>query len=153
MDETVAEAGGDFGLLVPDDAEVIAGDVKTLPVELADPSPDRNFPVGMAIEKAADDADADHLARRGRRRPRWRRKAVRGDSADDVAIDLLQRAVVLPLVGEQERMAGADRLDQVAFEHSALDILAECTQLLLIGCTALRDFGFTLVDDGQFGKA
>src|SRR5262245_42540977 len=153
MDETVAEAGGGFGLLVADCAKVVTGHVKTLPVQLTGPSPDWNFPVGVTVEKAADDADTDHLAWRRRWRQWGRRKALRDDAADDVAIELLQRAVVFTLVGEQERMAGADRLDQIAFDRSALEVLAECAQFHFICRTALRNFGFTLVDNWQFGKA
>src|SRR5690349_18472445 len=94
VDKTVTETGGDFRLVVADGAQVIAGDVKTLPVELAHPSFDRNFPVGMAVEKAADDADTDHFAGCRGRGQRWRRKTPRDHPADDVTVDLLQRAVI-----------------------------------------------------------
>ncbi len=131
---------------------MIAGDVKTLPVELAGPSLDRNFPVGVAVEKAADDADTNQFARCRRRRQRWRRKTLRDHPADDAAVDLLQRAVIVALVREQKRVARTDRLDQIAFECSAFGILAERAQLLFIGGTRERDFGFIFVDDRQFGK-
>ena len=49
-------------------------------------------------------------------------------------------------------MAGADRLDQIALERSAFDILAKRAQLLFIGRTTLGDFGLIFVDDRQFGK-
>ena len=62
VDETVAEPGGSFRLFIMDQAEMIAGDVKALAVELAGPAFDRNLPVGVAVKKAADDADADLLA-------------------------------------------------------------------------------------------
>ncbi len=44
-------------------------------------------------------------------------------------------------------MAGADRLDQVALEGAAFDVVTEGAQLLLVGGAALRDLGFFLVDD------
>src|SRR6188474_2526578 len=152
VDETVAKARSGFGLLVPDGAKMIAGDVKPLSVELAYPSLDWNFPVGMAVEKAADNSDTDHLARCRRRRQWWWRKTLRDDPADNVAIGLLQCAVVVALIGEQEGMAGAYRLDQVSLHRSAFEVLAKRAQLFFIGRTALRDFSLILVDDWQFGE-
>src|ERR1039458_10642231 len=78
MHETVANAGGDVGLLIMDYAEVIASHMEAASIKLADPALYRNLPVGVAEEEAADDADADRLARRRGGRPRRRRKKTGG---------------------------------------------------------------------------
>ena len=152
MHEAVAQRGGRIGLLVVDDAEMIAGHLEAAAVELADPALDRNFPVGMAEEKAADHADADRLARRGRRRQRRRRKLPRHRARNHLAVDALQRAVVAALIGEQKRLAGAERLDQIALKLAGLDILAQGAQLPLIGRAAAGDVAFLRVDHRQFGE-
>src|ERR1700741_1458652 len=101
------------------DTEMVAGHMEATAVELTDPAFDRNFPVGVTEEKAADDADTDRLARgRGRGKGRCG-KPARDHFADHFAIDLLQRAVVAALVCKQEGMARADGLDQIAPENAA----------------------------------
>src|SRR5215470_19922282 len=107
---------------------MIAHHMEATAVELTDPAFDRNFPVGVTIEKAADDADTDRLAR-----CRWRGKGsggkpARDHFADHLAIDLLQRAIVAALVCKQERMSRADGLDQVAPEDAAFDIIQQLAQ-------------------------
>src|SRR5450631_302507 len=88
--EAVANAGGGVGLLVMDDAEVIAGHMKAAAVELADPALQRDLPIRVAEKEAADDADADRLAGRGRRRQRRGGKVTRDIAGNHLAIDLLQ---------------------------------------------------------------
>src|SRR5665213_4461190 len=106
-------------------AQVITGHMEAFAVELADPAFDRNLPVGVAIEEGADDADADRLARR-----RWWRQG-RGrilppdDARYHFAVDLLQRAVVAALIGQQKRMPGTAGLHRIALQHAGLRILAK----------------------------
>src|SRR5215470_16029941 len=125
---------------------MIAHHMEATAVELTDPAFDRNFPVGVTIEKAADDADTDRLVR-----CRWRGKGSCGKPAcdhftDHLAIDLLQRAIVVALVCEQEGMSRADGLDQIALEDTALHIMKQLAQFLFVGCTALRDFTFVPIN-------
>ena len=77
---------------------------------------------------------------------------ARHDAANHLAIDLLQCPIIAALVGQQERVPGADSLDQVAVEQSALDIVAKLPQLLLVRCTPPRDFALFFVDNGQLGE-
>src|SRR5450631_3832284 len=151
MHETVANAGSDVGLLIMDYAEVIAGHMEAAPIKLADPALDRNLPVGVAEEEAADDADADRLAGRGRWRQRRRRKLTRDNAGNHLAIDLLQLAVVAALIGEQEWVLGADRLDEIALQEAGIDVTTQRAQLLLIGRAPARNLAFVGVDDRQFG--
>ena len=124
MHEAVAHDGGDVGLRIVHDAEVIAGHVEAAAIKLADPALDRNFPVGVAVEEAADDADADRLARRGRWRQRRRRKLARHRAGDHFAVDLLQLAIVAALIGEKKRLPGAEGLDQIALQQSGIEVFA-----------------------------
>src|SRR5262249_8607870 len=76
MDETIAEFGGRFRLFVADRAKVIACHVKALAIELTHPTFNRDFPIRVPIEKAADNAEADWLADGRRRRKLRRRKST-----------------------------------------------------------------------------
>src|SRR6476661_747941 len=152
MNKPVAQAGSSIRLLVMKGAEMITGHIEAAAVELADPALDRNFPVGVAVKKTADDADADRLPGRRRWRQRRRRKPASDHFADHLTVDLLQGAVVATLVGEQEGMSGANRLDQIALEYAAFHVIEQLTQLLFVGCTALRDFALVPIDNGQFGE-
>ena len=122
MHEAVAHAGGDVGLIIMDDTEVIASHAEAAPIELVDPAFDRNLPVGVAEEEAANDADADRLAGRGRWRQRRGRKVTRDNAGYHLAIELLQLAVVAALIGEQERLLGADGLDKIALQEPRIDV-------------------------------
>src|ERR1035437_1652262 len=174
MHETVANAGGDVGLLIMDYTEVIASHAEAAPIKLADPALYRNLPVGVAEEEAADDADADRLAGRGGgvgggkeeaaaeaggdrragggggRRGRGR-KMTRDNAGNHLAIDLLQLAVVAALIGEQKWLLGAHGLDEIALQESRIDVFTQCAQLLLISRAPARDLTFVGVDDRQFG--
>src|SRR5215467_292390 len=132
---------------------MIAGHMETTPIELTDPAFDRNFPVGMAVEKTADDADADRLARCRHGGKGRRRKPARDHFADHLAINLLQCAVIAALVREQEGMSSANSLNEIALKHPAFDIIEQIAQFLFVGATALRDFAFVPIDDRQFGEA
>jgi hypothetical protein len=68
LDEAVAYAGGDLRLRILLAAGVIADDLEATAVKLGNPAFDRDFPVGVPVEEAADDPDPDPLA--GLRR--WR---------------------------------------------------------------------------------
>src|ERR1035437_1911891 len=151
MHETVANAGGDVGLLIMDYTEVIASHAEAAPIKLADPALYRNLPVGVAEEEAADDADADRLAGRGWWRQRRGRKMTRDNAGNHLAIDLLQLAVVAALIGEQKWLLGAHGLDEIALQESRIDVFTQCAQLLLISRAPARDLTFVGVDDMQFG--
>src|ERR1035437_590656 len=151
MHETVANAGGDVGLLIMDYTEVIASHAEAAPIKLADPALYRNLPVGVAEEEAADDADADRLAGRGWWRWRRGRKMTRDNAGNHLAIDLLQLAVVAALIGEQKWLLGAHGLDEIALQESRIDVFTQCAQLLLISRAPARDLTFVGVDDRQFG--
>src|SRR5665213_699595 len=152
MDEAITQADGDVGLRVMQRAKMIAGDIEAAPVELADPALDRNLPVGMAIIEGANDADADRLAQRRRRRQRRRQIVTRDNARYHLAIDLLQRAVVAALIGQQERMPCTDRLDRVALQYAGIDVYAQRVQFLLVGHALTRNFTFFGIGHRQFGK-
>ena len=70
-----------------------------------DPASHADLPDRMPIQEAADDADADRFARRRRRSDLGRAVAVGHDPRRQPAEDALQVAVVVALVGEEERLA------------------------------------------------
>src|SRR5262249_37880824 len=129
------------------EAEMVAGHMEATAIELTDPAFDRNFPVGVTVEKAADDSDTDRLTG-----CRWRRKGSCGKPARDhlayhLAIDLLQRAIVVALVCKQEGMPRADGLDQIALENTAFDVIEQLAQFPFVGCAALGDFAFVPINN------
>ncbi len=147
----ISSANVGFG--VAHGAGIVAEDLEARAVELAEPALDRNFPVGMQVKEAADDADAQRLVRRRRRRHGHGGELLRDDARDHAAIDALQFAVVLGLVGEQKRLPWRDRRAQVADELARRDIVAERAQLALVGGAPAGNLLGGLVDDRQFGHA
>src|SRR5471030_688473 len=61
LHEPVAHGGRRVGFAIPLTAGVISRYLKPLPVQHLEPSPDRNFPVRVLPEKAADDPQPDLL--------------------------------------------------------------------------------------------
>ena len=153
LHEAVALPGGDFGLGVAIADGVVAEDFELAAIKLAEPTPDHQLPNGVVAEEAADDADADFFAGRQRRRYGHGGIFVGDDFADQRAVLLLQIAVVVTLIGQVERLVGADRGGEIARNAPRFDIIAELLDAAAICAAAAFDFGFVEKENGQLRHA
>ena len=98
MHEALAQRSSGFRRGIARLAEVISEQSELAAVEFAQPALDRNLPVGVRVEEAADNTDTDRLARRGRRRQRRRREQPRHNAANHAAVQALQIGVIKSLI-------------------------------------------------------
>src|ERR1700674_5752944 len=84
--------------------------MKSGPVQHLEPSRDRNLPIRVLPEKAADDAEPDRFARARRVRQDSRRVSRSHNSAHEPPIEDLKLSIVAALIGQIKRLMRADRL-------------------------------------------
>src|SRR6202023_2145047 len=113
--------------------------------EAAEPALDRDFPVRMLPEEAADNRDPDRLAGLRRRRQFRRPEARSHDAADHGAVDRLEIAIILTLIGQVERLVRTDRVGAVAGRRAALDLVAQCVQAGRVVGAPRRDLRLILI--------
>ena len=150
--EPLAERGSLVGRGVALRAGVIAEQAKALAVEACHPALDRDLPVGVLTEEAADDAEAHGLARLRRRWQLRRRIALGHEPADQRAVARLQCAVVQALIGQVERLVRTDAVGETGCA-AAICIVAKCFKLRRIGGTAGFDLRLVFVDDRELRHA
>jgi len=107
-DKLVAERCRAQGRRILHAAGVVAEDLEPLAVQAGEPAADQQLPNSMLEEEAADDADPDLFVRSRRRCQRHGRRQLGHDPADQRAVEALQRPVIVSLVGQEERLVGAD---------------------------------------------
>jgi hypothetical protein len=141
LDETMAQGGCHFGLVVGVCPGMIAKNAKLSAIESLEPSFDRKLPVGMVPEKSANNTDAHRLAR-GRSRGRHNRWIVlRNDPADERAINSLEVAVVRPLIGEIKWLARTYAFCELRLTDAGLLRIAQCSKPFLISGAPRNNFG------------
>src|SRR5216683_38939 len=113
--------------------------MKSIPVELLEPSLDRDFPIRVLPEKPADDAQPDRLVRTWRV---WqnRRRVFRSENfASERPIQGLKLSIVTALIREIKRLVGADRLRENSGCADAFCIYGQPGQPARICVAPLRD--------------
>jgi hypothetical protein len=102
-----AEIRGDLGFLVAPSTQVVAEYFETVAIQLGHPAFERNFPVRVRVEMAADEAHSDRLGGFGRRRQSGLTELSANRAEGQRPVQGLQFPVVAALIGEVERRATA----------------------------------------------
>src|ERR1700744_4001696 len=77
---------------------VVAEDAEPVPVQLLEPTLDRNVTIGMSLEEPADDTNSHTFAGGRNRTAYWRRVSRGHDIASERSIEAVQLAIVHGLV-------------------------------------------------------
>src|SRR2546430_14297102 len=110
LDEMIAQCGGLVGLAIPLGARVIARHMKPIPIQHLEPSLDRDLPIRVLPDKPANDTQFDRLMRARRLWQDGRLVSRSHNFANKRAIQGLKLPIVTALIGQIERLMGADRL-------------------------------------------
>src|SRR6202040_3982790 len=113
---------------IPFGAGVIAGDMKSVPIQILQPTLDRNLPVRVLSEKPADDTEPDRLVRARRAWQNRRRVSRSHYPANQRPIQDLKLSIVMALIGQIERLMEADGFRKTSGSAGAFDIRRQFSQ-------------------------
>jgi hypothetical protein len=151
LHEARAQRAGGCGLGVLPLAGIVTEQLETVAVQPGQPTFDRDLPIGMVAEKSADNADADTLPGCQRRQRRGR-IARRHHGTDKLAVQRLQHAIVLTLIGKVKRLARADTGGEGRGANFPR-VFRQGVQVVRVSLPPSADLGLVVVDDGELGDA
>src|SRR5262249_17592368 len=140
LDEALTELARRPRYLVLLRSRIIPENAESAAIELGEPAPDGDLPIGGLPEKSADDAHPHGLFFSMRRRQGRGSGCARHDPAHEVAIKSLELSIIYSLVGQVEGLMGSDRIRQAGEGPCIFDVLVELPQVLLVSGALSRYF-------------